>query len=116
MLQLIVKAAISGVLVAIVAEVSKRFPGIGGLVASLPLVSVLAMIWLWHDTGDSERLADHAIGTLWFVLPSLPMFVLIPSMLRRGFGFWSSLSAGCLLTIALYALMVVLAPRIGIKL
>ena len=86
------------------------------MVASLPLISVLGMIWLWRDTHDVARMADHAQATFWFVLPSLPMFALIPFMLRRGIGFWPSLIAGCALTIALYALMVALAPRIGIKL
>jgi len=116
MLYLVVKAAVSGVIVAAVAEISKRYPGLGGLVASLPLVSVLGMIWLWRDTGDPARLADHATGTFWFVLPSLPMFLLIPAMLRRGAPFWTALAAGCLLTMALYAAMVWAGPRFGLKL
>ena len=60
--------------------------------------------------------AAHAQATFWFVLPSLPMFLAIPAMLRAGVGFWTSLIAGCLLTIALYGLMVWLAPRVGIRL
>ncbi len=116
MLYLVIKAAISGVIVAAVAEISKRYPGLGGLVASLPLVSVLGMIWLWRDTRDPVRLADHATGTFWFVLPSLPMFLLIPAMLKRGAPFWAALTAGCLLTMALYAAMVWAGPRLGLKL
>lgn len=116
MIYLIVKALISGVLVALVSEVAKRFPGIGGLIASLPLVSVLGMVWLWKDTHDPVRMASHAQATVWFVLPSLPMFLLIPFLLRQGVGFWLSLLAGCLLTMALYALMIWAAPRIGLKL
>ena len=88
MLYLLIKAGVSGVLVAIVSEVAKRYPGVGGLIASLPLVSVLGMIWLWRDTGDTGRLAAHSTATFWFVLPSLPMFLVIPVMLRRGAGFW----------------------------
>lgn len=106
MLYLILKAAISGVLVAAASEIARRHAGFGALIASLPLISVLGMIWLWRDTQDLTRLADHAQATLWYVLPSLPMFVLIPVMLRAGFGFWISLAAGCALTIALYLLAV----------
>jgi ABC-type nickel/cobalt efflux system permease component RcnA len=116
MLYLVIKAGLSGVLVAIVSEVAKRYPGIGGLIASLPLVSVLGMIWLWRDTRDLERIAAHADATFWFVLPSLPMFLLIPDLLRRGVGFIPSLTAGCALTIALYGLMVWVGPKFGLRL
>lgn len=116
MAYLIIKALISGVIVAIVSEVAKRYPGIGGLIASLPLVSVLGMMWLWRDTADPVRMAAHATGTFWFVLPSLPMFLLIPWLLNRGVGFWAALVAGCLLTIALYALTIWIGPRLGLRL
>lgn len=116
MLYLTLKAALSGVIVATVSQIAKRYPGLGGLVASLPLVSVLGMMWLWRDTHDPDRMAAHVSGTLWFIAPSLPMFVLIPQLLKRGIAFWPSLAAGCLLTMALYALMVWAAPRFGIRL
>ena len=101
---------------AAVSEIARRSPGFGALVASLPLVSLLGMIWLWRDTGDTERLAEHAGATFWFVIPSLPMFLLIPVLLRAGINFWVAMAAGCILTIALYLTMVWLVPRIGIRL
>lgn len=116
MLYLFIKAALSGLLIAVVSEVAKRFPGFGGLIASLPLISVLGMIWLWRDTADPVRLADHARATFWFVLPSLPMFVVIPWMLARGSSFWLALGVGCALTIALYIVMVWLLARWGVTL
>ena len=116
MLYLFLKAALSGVLVAAASEVARRHAGIGGLIASLPLVSVLAMIWLWRDTRDPLRLAAHAEATFWFVLPSLPMFLLMPLMLRQGFSFWASLAAGCALTVTLYLAMTTIGPRFGLKL
>jgi hypothetical protein len=116
MIYLLVKALLSGAIVAAVSEIAKRYPGFGGLLASLPLISVLGMIWLWRDTRDPEQLAAHAGATFWFVLPSLPMFLLIPSLLRRGVGFWPAMAAGCVLTVLLYALTVWLAPRFGVKL
>jgi len=113
---LAIKAALSGILIAIISDVAKRFPGFGGLIASLPLVSVLGMIWLWRDKPDAANMASHAQATFWFVIPSLPMFLAIPAMLRNGFGFWLSLGAGCVLTILLYGLMVWAGPRLGLRL
>lgn len=106
MLYVVIKAAISGVLVAVASEVARRYAGIGALIASLPLVSVLGMIWLWRDTQDPVRLADHAAATLWYVIPSLPMFVLIPVLLRAGVGFWPALLAGCGVTVMLYLITI----------
>ena len=116
MLYLAIKAAISGVIVAIASEVAKRFPGFGALIASLPLVSLLGMIWLWRDKPDIPNMAAHVQSTFWFVLPSLPMFLVMPAMLRQGFGFWSTLVAGCALTILLYLGMVWIGPRFGLRL
>ena len=115
MLYLAIKAALSGILIAIISEVAKRYPGFGGLIASLPLVSVLGMIWLWRDRSDAANMAAHAEATFWFVLPSLPMFLMIPAMLRHGVGFWAALAAGCVLTVALYGLMLWAGPRIGLR-
>ena len=87
----------------------------GALVASLPLVSVLGMILLWHARPDSENMAIHAEATFWYVLPSLPMFLLIPALLRGGTPFWLALAAGCVLTIGLYLAMMHFGPRLGLK-
>lgn len=116
MLYAAIKALISGILIAAVSEVAKRSPGFGALIASLPLISVLGMIWLWRDTQDAERLASHAGATFWFVLPSLPMFLLIPALLRAGVPFWLTLALGCALTIGLYLAMTWLGPRFGLRL
>ena len=116
MAYLLLKALISGIIVALVSEIAKRNPGLGGLVASLPLISVLGMIWLWRDTYDPVRMAAHAEATFWFVLPSLPMFLLIPLMLRQGISFWIALAAGCALTIALYLATIWIGPKLGLRL
>ncbi len=116
MLYLTLKAGISGILIAIASTLAKRYPGFGALIASLPLVSVLGMMWLWHDKPDAENMAAHAGATFWYVIPSLPMFLLIPLLLRHGVGFWVALAAGCALTIALYAAMTWLGPRFGLQL
>ena len=92
MTYLIIKAAVSGILVMIISEVARRSPGLGGLIASLPMVSLLGIVWLWRDTSDVERIASHAEATFWFVLPSLPMFLAFPAMLRHGIEFWLALA------------------------
>jgi len=115
-LYLILKSAISGVIIAVVSETAKRSPGLGALIASLPLVSILGMIWLWRDTSDPVRMEAHVGATFWYVLPSLPMFLLVPALMKRGAGFWPALAAGCLLTIVLYAAMTAIGPRLGLKL
>ena len=84
MLYLIVKAALSGVIIAAASEIARRSPTYGALILSLPLTSILAMVWLWRDTGDNERIAALAQGTFWLVLPTLPLFLVLPSLLRMG--------------------------------
>ncbi|NTS66409.1 DUF3147 family protein [Sphingomonas sp. HHU CXW] len=116
MYHLAAKAIISGILIAAASELAKRYPGFGALIASLPLVSVLGMIWLWHDRRDPVNMAAHTQATFWFVLPSLPFFLLIPWMLRHGVGFWLALAAGCALTIMLYLIMTFALSRVGIPL
>src|SRR5215468_11885527 len=98
MLYLAIKAALSGVIIAVVSEVARRSPTLGALIVSLPLVSILGILWLWHDTGDAERIAALAQSTFWYVLPTLPMFLVMPAMLRHGNGFWLTLAVCCVLT------------------
>lgn len=116
MLYLAIKAAISGVLVALASEFARRFPGVGALIASLPLVSVLGIIWLWKDRPDRENLANHIGATFWYVLPSLPMFLLMPVLLRRGLSFPATLLIGCGLTVLLYLLVTMVGARFGLRL
>jgi hypothetical protein len=116
MFYLIVKAATSGIIIALASEVARRSPLWGALILSLPLTSILAMIWLWRDTGDSERIAALAQGTFWLVLPTLPFFLVLPALLRQGVAFWLALMASCLLTVALYLLTVWLLPKLGVSL
>lgn len=116
MAYLLTKALISGLLIALASEIARRSPGFGALIASLPLVSVVGMMWLWRDTEDPARLAAHAGATFWYVLPSLPMFLLVPALLRRGLGFWPALAAGCLLTVGLYLAVTWGGRRLGLAL
>ena len=116
MLYLFNKAALSGINVAAVSEVARRYPGWGGLVASLPLTSLLAMIWLYRDTSDADRVAELSVSTIWFFVPSVPLFIALPLLIRSGLGFWASLAIVVVGTLALYAAWFWAAPRMGIKL
>ncbi len=109
------KAVISGLLVALAATIARRQPALGSLIVSLPLVSVLSMIWLWRDGADSNAMANYVGSTFWYFLPSMPMFLIIPALLRRGITFWPALGIGCAITIALYLLMVAVAARFGLR-
>ena len=116
MWQLIAKALLAGTMIAAIAEIGKRLPAMAALVASLPLVSVLGMIFLWHARPDARNMAIHSEATFWYVLPSLPMFLVIPMLLRAGLHFWIALAIGCALTVALYLLMMNIGPRFGLRL
>jgi hypothetical protein len=116
MIPLAIKALLSGLLIALISEIGRKLPTVGALVSSLPLVSVLGMILLWRVRPDAENMAIHAEATFWYVLPSLPMFLLIPVLLRSGVSFWIALAAGCAMTVALYLAMMQIGPRFGLKL
>ena len=111
----LLKTLISAAVIAAVSEIAKRSPAFAALIASLPLISVLGMLWIYQETADAERIAAHAEATFWLVLPSLPMFLLLPAMLRHGVGFYVALAANCALTALLYFGMVRLGAVIGLK-
>ena len=103
MTQFLLKIAVSALIIAAASELARRQAWFGALVASLPLTSILAMIWLWRDGTEPAQIAAFATGIFWLVIPSLLLFVVLPLMLRSGFGFWISLGAGCAATLAGYA-------------
>ncbi len=112
---LLLKALLSGLIVALASEAARRWPGIGGLIVSLPLVSLLTFLWVWRDTGDGERIAQLSQSAFWFFLPSMPLFLVLPAMLRSGINFWAAFAVSVVGTAGLYALMFYLAPRLGIR-
>jgi hypothetical protein len=116
MLYLALKGLLSGAMVLAVSEAAKRSPALGALIVSLPLVSLLAMIWLHHETHDPARIAAHAQATFWYVLPSLPMFLVLPALLRHGWTFYPALGVCIALTSSLYLVMAGALARFGIAL
>lgn len=112
----IFKIVITAILVVAISEISKRSSLLGALLASIPLVSVLAMIWLYIDTKDVDRVAGLASSIFWLVLPSLALFIALPLLLKQGFNFYLSVGASVLLTIGCYWLMITMLDRAGIEL
>ena len=104
MMQFLVKVLVSALVIAGASELARRYSVIGALLVSLPLTSILAMIWLWRDGVPAAQIADFSSSIFWLVLPSLLLFIVTPLMLRAGYGFWSSLGAGCALTVLGYAI------------
>ena len=113
---LVLKLVITAVLVVGVSEIAKRSTLIGGILASLPLVSLLAMIWLYVDTKSAEKVADLATSILWMIVPSLSLFVLLPVLLKRGVGFYLSLSVSSAVMVACYLVTVGVLRRFGVEL
>ena len=111
MSQFLLKVAISALVVAAASELARRQAWVGALIASLPLTSILAMVWLWRDGAPPAQIAEFSTSILWLVLPSLLLFISMPLMLRAGYGFWPSLGASCAATILGYAAML-LAMRV----
>ena len=111
----LVKLVISAVLIVAISEIARRSSFIGAILASIPLVSVLAMIWLYIDTKDVDKVVSLSTGIFWLVLPSLVLFIALPILLKQGFGFYLSMGISILITIACYWLMVVVLDHVGIK-
>ena len=114
MLYVVTKALLSGAIIAGASEVAKRSPALGAIILSLPLVSLLAFVWLWRDTADKEAIAALSQSTFWLVLPTLPMFLVLPALLRNGLNFWLALAISCILTVCLYFLAVWVLQKLGI--
>jgi hypothetical protein len=106
MWQYAIKILLTAAVAVAVSEIAKRSTFWGAALASLPLTSLLAFIWLYVDTGDAQRVAGLSGGIFWLVLPSLVLFIILPILLRSGWNFWYSLAVACLATAAAYSGMI----------
>ncbi|MGZ8899903.1 MAG: DUF3147 family protein [Limisphaerales bacterium] len=116
MMLYVMKMVVSAVLVVVISEVAKRSPMWGGILASLPVVSLLAIAWLYYETNDTAKVAAFARSTLWYVLPSLIFFLLLPSLLKAGRSFGTSMGIALGATAACYLLMSFILNKAGVKL
>lgn len=113
---LITKYAVTAFIIVLVTEVAKRTDKLGALISSLPFVTLMVMIWLHVEKAGAEKIGNHARYTFWYVLPTLPMFLLMPELMRRGVNFWLSLVLCAGLTFVCFALTAVVGKRFGIDL
>ncbi len=112
---LITKYLVTAAVVVLVSELAKRSDKLGGLIAALPLVTVLALIWLYVEKQPTEKIANHAWYTFWYVVPSLPMFLIFPALLSR-LGFWWALLACAAISIMCFVVFALIVRRFGIEL
>lgn len=112
----LVKVLVTAIIILFVTKIQAFSDRLSALLIALPLTSLIAMIWMQAEKQGSERIANHSEGTFWFVLPTLPMFLILPWMLRHGWGFWAALGANCLITIGCFWLTVVVLRQFGIDL
>ena len=112
-LEWIGKGVLSGTIVVAASEIAKRSAVFGALVISLPLASIMSMTWLYNDTQDTAQVADFAESILWLVIPSMLLFVMLPFLLRRGWGFEAAMAGGIIATIIAYGLGIWAAQSFG---
>ena len=110
---LLLKFSLSAAVVVAVSELARRSTLAGALLASLPLTTLLALIWLYVDTQDTARAAALSVDVLWMVIPSLALLALLPVLLRHGLGFWPALGLSSLATAALYIVMIAVLRHFG---
>lgn len=111
-----IKTILTAVLVVSISEAARRSVWLGGVLAAVPLTSVLAFIWTWHDTKNPETVAQLSTTIFWMVLPTLPLFLALPWLLRAGWGFYPALGAVVAGTVVLYAVWVVVVRQWGVTL
>lgn len=115
MMWIVTKYLLTAAVVVLVTEAAKRSDRLGGLLAALPLVTVLALIWLYIENQPQEKIANHAWYTFWYVVPTLPMFLAFPLLLPK-LGFWWTLGASVVITLASFWLFALVVRRFGIVL
>ena len=112
----IVKVLLTAIIILFVNKIQLFSDKLSALLIALPLTSLLAMIWMWQSGQPASKIAGHAEGTFWFVLPTLPMFLILPWMLRHSWAFWPALAANCALTTGFFWITVIILRKFGIDL
>ncbi|MBM9578549.1 DUF3147 family protein [Leptospira sp. 201903070] len=115
MLYLVFKYAMTSFLIVAISEVAKKNDKLAALIGSLPLVTILTLIWLKLEQADSSKIENHAYYTFWYVIPSLPMFFFFPKI-HESIGFWPAIGTSILTTLLLYGSFALLLKRFGIDL
>ncbi|CCN63541.1 conserved hypothetical protein [Vibrio nigripulchritudo SFn27] len=115
MLWIITKYALTAGVVVLISEVAKRSDKAGALIAALPTVTIMALIWMYVEGQSQEKLSNHALYTFWYVLPTLPMFLIFPSLLGR-YSFWLSLGICAVVSVLIFLVVAVVVKEFGVDL
>ena len=116
MIQAIIKILVSSGIIFLVSEIAKKNTFFAGLIASIPLVSILSMLWLYFETEDIEKIKNLSNSILWMVIPSLTLFLSLPVLINIGFNFYISLIISIIITIGCYSVTLLILSHYGIKL
>jgi hypothetical protein len=109
------KVVVTSIIIVIISEISKRSSLIGSILASIPLISFLAFIWLYIETKDVSKIAELSTGIFWLVIPSLSFFILFPYLLKKNLSFYLSMTIAAIVMIISYFLMIYVLKKFGIK-
>ncbi|MBU6207566.1 MAG: DUF3147 family protein [Alphaproteobacteria bacterium] len=115
-LAFLLRTLISGAIIAAITLIARRNPAAGAVLGTLPLTSILAMSILWFDTRDNDRIAAYSSAGLWFIVPTLPMFFVLPLLMRQGWGYWPALLMACVTIFPCFWVTSLIAARYGVKL
>ena len=116
MIILITKYAVTALVIVLVSELAKRSDKLGALISSLPFVTIMVMIWLYLEKQGSQKIGNHAYYTFWYVIPTLPMFLVMPWLMAKGLNFWLALVICAVITAICFLLTAILAKRFGVNL
>jgi hypothetical protein len=111
----IIKTLVTSGLVVAISEIAKRSTFMAGILASIPLVSVLGFFWLYYDTKDVDKISDLSSSVFWLVIPSLALFITLPILIKKGIGFYPSLGISISITVFCYYFMILVLGKVGIK-
>jgi len=112
---LAIKTLVTATIIVAISEISKRSSFWAATLASVPLTSLLAFVWVYVDSGNQERVAVLSQSIFWLVIPSLLLFLLLPILIRTGLNFWLSLGAACLATVCAYGLSLLILKKFGVQ-
>lgn len=112
---IVTKYFLTAAVVVLVSEMARRSDRLGGFIAALPMITILTLVWLYVENQSAAKIANHAWYTFWYVIPTLPMFLVFPALLPR-IGFWPTLAASVVITVFCFGLFALLVRRFGIEL
>lgn len=115
MMYTLIKIVVTSGLVVAISEIARRSTFMAGILASIPLVSVLGFFWLYYDTKDVNKISELSTSIFWLVIPSLALFITLPILIKKGVGFYSSIGISISITVFCYYLMILVLEKVGIK-